>query len=66
MSVALWEGEITRVPKHCLWMALRKRLTTNVRDIAVFLNTILQMGQSLVETAVETYVLLSLISHLNC
>lgn len=32
-------------------------------NIAVFLNAILWTGQRLVETAVEAYVLLSLISH---
>lgn len=62
MSIALWEDGITgyKGPK-ALWIALRKRLTMNVMDIAVFLNTTLQTGQSLVETAVETYVLLCLI-----
>lgn len=62
MSIALWEDGIAGYngPK-ALWIALRKRLTTNVMDIAVFLNTTLQTGQSLVETAVETYVLLCLI-----
>lgn len=44
MSIVLWEGEITgsKGPKSLsLDICLRKKLTLNVMNIAVFLNIIL-------------------------